>query len=779
MRFVTCTSRARVGGRGTLRVMRALDDPQLRPFLPLLYLAWADGDLVPDELSKLGALVDSQPWLDHDARARIHAALDEPPAPAELHAWLGAIRRAAGTLPESERHQIAGLCAALTEGDPDPRVAEALETALAILGVHPRELAHVAFPSSPRAPAPEHARRFDPAAMRALLDGDYAPVRDAVRTFLDDPARRLDPAMDHHAKREKVLAELRALAEAGFGARAFPGVTSEGDDLGPFMASFETLGFGDLSLLVKYGVQFGLFGGSIFFLGEDAQRERYLADVASLALPGCYAMTELGHGSNVMALETTATWEDGAFVVHTPSESARKEWIGNAACHGRMATVFAQLHVGEEEHGVHALLVPIRDENGDALPGVRIDDCGHKLGLNGVDNGRLWFDRVRVPRENLLSRFGRVTEDGVYESEIPSATKRFFTMLGTLVAGRICVGSGAVSASKAGLAIALRYGAARRQFGPPGEPEIRLNDYPAHRRRLLPVLAQSYATSFAIDEVRSRYLKAGEDEMREIEALAAGVKAYATDHATFALQRCREACGGQGYLSVNRIGPLKSDTDVFTTFEGDNTVLMQLAGKALISGWKRRLGDSRTLGMLRFVGRKVAREVTKANPIVSRRTTADHLRSRDFHLGAMRYREEQLTESAALRIKARIDDGEPPHAAFIAAQTDVIAAAHAHVERFVLETFVQRIDAAPEELREPLDTLCDLWALWRIEAALAYYLEHGVVESAKAGAVRECVDALLERVAPDALTYVESFGIPDACLGAPIAFEDPATRPMV
>ena len=85
---------------------------------------------------------------------------------------------------------------------------------------------------------------------------------------------------------------------------------------------------------------------------------------------------------------------------------------------------------------MHALLVPLRSEAGEVLEGIRLEDCGSKLGLDGVDNGRLWFDAVRVPRENLLDRYATVSEEGVYHSAIESPTKRFFAMLATLIQGR-------------------------------------------------------------------------------------------------------------------------------------------------------------------------------------------------------------------------------------------------------------------------------------------------------------------------------------------------------
>src|SRR5438105_3999648 len=174
-------------------------------------------------------------------------------------------------------------------------------------------------------------------------------------------------------------------------------------DPGANIAAFETLALGDLSLLVKFGVQFGLWGGSVQQLGTRRHHERYLKATATLELAGCFAMTESGHGSNVQELRTTATYDpsSGEFVINTPDDDACKEYIGNAACHGRVATVFAQLIVDGESHGVHALVVPLREQDGTVCTGVRIEDSGEKMGLNGVDNGRIWFDNVGVPREAL------------------------------------------------------------------------------------------------------------------------------------------------------------------------------------------------------------------------------------------------------------------------------------------------------------------------------------------------------------------------------------------
>ncbi len=488
------------------------------------------------------------------------------------------------------------------------------------------------------------------------------------------------------------------------------------DDPGAAIAVFETLAYGDLSVLVKFGVQFGLWGGSILQLGTAHHHEAYLARIASLELPGCYGMTETGHGSNVRDLETVACYdaEAGGFVVHTPSPDARKDWIGNAALHGRMATVFAQLEVGGTRHGVHAFVVPIRDGDGQPLPGVTITDRDEKVGLNGVDNGTLSFHDVRIPRGNLLNRFGEVTPEGVYSSPIPSSGRRFFTMLGTLVAGRVSVAAASVSAAKTALTVAIRYGDRRRQFGPFGSEEAPVLDYRVHQRLLLPRLATTYGLHFAVRDLIRRYTAAPDGA---VEVDAAGLKAYASTSAVATIQACREACGGQGYLAANRLGVLRNDVDAFTTFEG---------AKGLLSGYGDELGDLRLWGMLRHVAERAGVRLTQMHPVVTRRTDEDHLRDPEFHVAAFRYREDRLLASAARRLRDLLEDGVHSFDAMNRTQDHLVTLARSHVERLVLERFRNAVVRAPTPgLSEVLDGLATLYALATMETNRAWYLESG------------------------------------------------------
>src|SRR3954454_15127153 len=315
----------------------------------------------------------------------------------------------------------------------------------------------------------------DVPALRSLLDGTYVEIRNLTRKRLVEHAAILQDARELSTAdfRERVLQVVKELASTGQTGMGFPAEHGGGGDIGASIAAFETLALGDLSVVVKAGVQFGLFGGAILQLGTKPHHDAYLEDLIRGRLLGCFAMTESGHGSNVQALGTTATYDAEAheWVIDTPDDRARKDYIGNAATHASHAVVFAQLVIEGESQGVHAFVVPIRDEDGKPAPGVRIEDCGRKIGLNGVDNGRLWFDGVRVPRTNLLDRYAVVTEDGRYFSDIENPDRRFFTMLGTLVQGRVCVGGAGINASKVALAIAIGYAHHRRQFGNPGSGE--------------------------------------------------------------------------------------------------------------------------------------------------------------------------------------------------------------------------------------------------------------------------------------------------------------------
>ncbi len=624
---------------------------------------------------------------------------------------------------------------------------------------------------------------IDPGVLGDFMDQPYAEIRARGRELLGHPEfTPVDPEISATEYREETLKRAKLLADEGQTTLGLPAELGGGGNIGGSIAAFETLAFGDLSLLVKTGVQFGLWGGAVLQLGTERHHQKYLPGTASLEIPGCFAMSETGHGSDVQSVQTTATYdlETQEFVINTPTERDRKDWIGNAAAHARYAAVFAQLIIGAQVHGVHAFVVPIRNRKGRVIDRVRIEDCGHKMGLNGVDNGRLYFDHLRVPRENLLDRYASVAPDGSYSSPIESDTGRFFTMVGTLVQGRVSVAGAGLSVSKVALTTAIRHGLRRRQFGPPeSDQEVPLLDYRAHQRRLFPLLARTYALHFIQREMVRDLDKIFGGELddpearRELETRAAGIKAYATWHAVESIQAGREACGGIGFLTSSGYASRKDDAEIFVTFEGDNTVLLQLVAKSLLTGYREEFGNLDPLGMAgfvaaqvieRFVERSAARELWGRiwDDITPNSEEEDDLANRGYQLALFAWREDHILSSAARRIKGGIDDGYDAFTVFNAAQDHVLVAARSHIDRQILEAFNRGVDDCHDESLKPmLDRLCDLYALTTIEQHRGWYQEHGRISSTRSKAVIRSVNRLCDELRPHAEDLVTALRVPD------------------
>ena len=768
--------------------------PRLTAFAPLLYVAWSDGQLSERESEGLGGRL---AHLDADERAVLEPWLDPdaPPTSTELFRLLRMIRERVARLPTKNRAGLVQLGMELGEATPSEAEATALRELEGVLGLDRVDgMSFFAPRPGSEQTFDEDEASFDVHALRRELDGDYAEDWEKIRALITDERLDLRQGLSTHAYRDLVFRWLQVVAGEGVGLLSFPTAIGGQGRVDRFVKCFEALSMHDLNLVVKMGVQFGLFGGAVMNLGTESHHDRFLPAIARCELLGGFAMTELGHGSNVRELETVARFdvERDAFVLHTPSLTARKEWIGNAALHGRAMVVFAQLETPCEDepgryegHGVHAFFVRVRDDEGALLPGVLVEDCGHKMGLNGVDNGRLWFDHVLVPREDLLDRYGQVDARGRYSSPIASASKRFFTMLGTLVGGRVSVAPGAVSAAKVALATAVRYGALRRQFGAQGQPEQVLLDYPAHQLSLIPKVAHTYALHFAVANLQqqfSRFATAnargqeaeqeeGTMDGRALEGLAAGIKALSTWHAIDATQAARERCGGMGYLTVNRIAQMRRDVDVFATFEGDNVVLMQLVAKGLLSGFARELADDLFATVLTQIGERAKRAIAEQNPLTRRKTDDEHLRSAEFHADTLHYRTQHLLVSAARRFKKRVDEGMDPFAAATDIQDHLLALSRAHMEEEVARAFRAGVEGCEDEaLRLVLEKLRALHAMDIIHRDAAWFLENDYFERSKSRALRKAHAALCRELRNDAVPLVDAFGVPDAMLG-PIAFE--------
>lgn len=758
--------------------------PGILTMLPMFYVGWSDSVLSPSEIALIHGKLSKADFLTESEKEYLIMYTDpkNPPSEAIFKEWVEVLRENAHDLEGIEKKSLVQLGIEMAQSSTSfqedkpwnaPNAVKAIEDIQSAMGLDNDSSIRLLLSKVDTGAVNKVCNEcsFESKKLQAILDGDKAEVIDRVKNLLLDPFFKYSLEPNKEEKRKTTLDQVKALADQGLGAYAFPAEYGGGGRVGDHITVFETLAYGDLSLLIKFGVQFGLFGGSVYNLGTEKHHRKYVEPLGKAELLGCFAMTETGHGSNVRGLLTTATYDHRtqSIVVHSPSEDAGKEYIGNAL-HSTMAAVFAQLIVDGENHGVHAILVPLRDQNDNLLEGIRVEDCGYKIGLNGVDNGRIWFDNVTVPVENLLDKYGSINNAGVYESPIKNPNKRFFTMLGALVVGRICVGQAGVNASKSALAIAIKYAAKRRQFASKdGEEETLLIDYPTHQRRLFPRLAKTYGYYLAIGKLGEDYIDADEDQMRKIETKAAGLKSMATWHATDTIQECREACGGKGYLSENRFDALKGDSDIFTTFEGDNTVLLQLVAKGLLTEFKQSFHDEGFTAVIRYLGDRIGNTMVGYNPIYTRNTSSDHLLDRGFHLHAFRFREKKLLISLSQRMQDYLKKRIAPYDAFLKCQNHMIELAKSYVERLVLRSFDQKIESTPQgPEKDALVKMCNLYALSVIEEHKGWFLESDYMDGSKTKAIRRLVTKLCAEIRPDALSYVDAFGIPDELLGAQI-----------
>ena len=759
--------------------------PGVLSLLPLFYVGWSDSVLSPSEMSLIHSAINDMKILTKEDKKYLLKWSDpkKPPTPEVFDYWYRTIKKLSKDLPHEKKDELVKLGVEIAQKKSTyDEIWEEIETMEALrkmekaLGIQNSSSASILLNRlDPELTVKgDEKSSFSVEELKQVLDGKYAETKDRMRKILSDPLFDNEYQPDKDIFRLLTLKRTKALADQGVSAYSFPKKYGGGERKGDHLAVFEMLAYSDLSLTIKFGVQFGLFGGALYLLGTEKHHKKYLEAMHKAELLGCFAMTETGHGSNVKDLQTTIIYDKkkDELEIHSPDFASGKEYIGNAL-HSRMAAVFGQLIVNGENHGIHAVLVPLRDEKGNTLEGIKIEDCGYKLGLNGVDNGRIWFDHVRVPRENLLNKYGDINEKGEYTSIIKNPSRRFFTMLGALVLGRISVGKAGVNCSKSALTIAIKYGLQRRQFSQrEGAKETLLMDYPTHQKRLLPKLARTYAYDFAIAQLMDKYIDASPEEIRKIETQAAGLKSVATWHATRTIQECREACGGKGYLRENRFADIKADADIFTTFEGDNTVLMQLVAKGLLTEFKQTFHDDGYKAVINYLFTRIKNVVDENRPLSKRNTDSNHLLSEEFLKHAFRYRYKKNLIGLSNRMQKFIKRRTDPFQAFLRTQEHLVELGHAYIEHYTLRAFYTKISEQQNpEIKEILTKVCQLYALSTINEKKGWFLENDYIEGGKTKAIRRVITKLCQELRPDALGLVEAFGIPDAILKAPIALQ--------
>lgn len=552
------------------------------------------------------------------------------------------------------------------------------------------------------------------------------------------------------------------------------------DDEETYLYRCMLLGQIDMGAFARYAIHHAVWGGAIKGAGTPEQYEFWVKK-GSLSVKkfyGSFSMTELGHGSNLVGLETTATFDRDAdeFVINTPNVAATKWWIGGAADTATHTAVFARLIVDGEDHGVKTFVVQLRDvETHNLMPGIAVGDCGKKMGRQGTDNGWIQFTHVRIPRPNMLMRYCHVDSDG-------NVTEPMMAQMayGALLAGRVGMAMDSYFTSRKFLTISLRYATIRRAFAAGGGQETKLIDYPYHQRRLLPLMAQTYAIKCTADKVREQFVKVTDmllnldvsdqeavpkaiAEAKELFSVSAGVKAITTWACAHTIDQCRQACGGHGYSAYNGFGRAYSDWVIQCTWEGDNNILCLSAGRALVQ-------SNRAVRAGKPVGGPTAYLAAPAGPP---KLAGRNLYDPKVMIGAWETVSRALINRTTDEYEALAKTGLSTAQAYEELSQQRFLCTRIHTRLHMVKNFYERIaEEGTEFTKGPLTLLANLYAFWSVEEEAGIFLREAYITPQELKYISAEIRKQLLEVRKDVIGYTDAFNVPDFFLNSAIGRAD-------
>eukprot|EP01018_Ginkgo_biloba_P002589 Gb_10686 [translate_table: standard] len=516
-------------------------------------------------------------------------------------------------------------------------------------------------------------------------------------------------------------------------------------------------------------LHWGMFIPAIKGQATDEQQQEWLPLAYKMQIIGCYAQTELGHGSNVQGLETTAAFDPNSdeFIINSPTLTSSKWWPGGLGKVSTHAIVYARLITNGHDYGVHAFLVQIRSlEDHQPLPGVTVADIGMKFGngaYNTVDNGLLQFDHIRIPRKQMLMRLSEVTREGKYmQSDVPRQL-----LYGAMVYVRQTIVSSASNYLSRAVCIAVRYSAVRRQFGSQaGGPEVQVIDYKTQQHKLFPLLATAYAFRFVGEWLKWLYLDVTRrlqtndfSTLAEAHACTAGLKSLTTSVTADGIEDCRKLCGGHGYLCTSGLPELFAVYVPACTYEGDNTVLLLQVARFLMKTLSQMGSQKNPVGTAAYLG--------QVNYLLSNNcgaSKAEDWLKPSVVLEAFEARSARLAVNCATRI-TRAANAE---AGFSELSSELAEAARAHCQLIVVSKFIEKVqqDIPGEGVKRPLEELCSVYSLSLLHNHRGDFLSTGYLTSEQAALASDQLRVLYSQVRPNAVALVDAFNYTDHFLGS-------------
>ncbi|XP_021536659.1 peroxisomal acyl-coenzyme A oxidase 1 isoform X1 [Neomonachus schauinslandi] len=515
----------------------------------------------------------------------------------------------------------------------------------------------------------------------------------------------------------------------------------------------------------------GMFLPTLLHQATAEQQERFFMPAWNLEIIGTYAQTEMGHGTHLRGLETTATYdpETQEFILNSPTVTSIKWWPGGLGKTSNHAIVLAQLITKGKCYGLHAFIVPIREiGTHKPLPGITVGDIGPKFGYDEMDNGYLKMDNYRIPRENMLMKYAQVKPDGTYVK--PVSNKLTY---GTMVFVRsFLVGEAARSLSKA-CTIAIRYSAVRHQSEiKPGEPEPQILDFQTQQYKLFPLLATAYAFQFVGAYMKETYHRINEDigqgdlsELPELHALTAGLKAFTSWTTNAAIEACRMACGGHGYSHCSGLPNIYVTFTPTCTFEGENTVMMLQTARFLMKSYDQVHAGKLVCGMVSYLNGLPTQRIQPQQVAVW--PAVVDIDSPDSLTEAYKLRAARLVEVAAKNLQNEVIHRKSKEVAWNLTSVDLVRASEAHCHYVVVKLFSEKLlKIEDKSVHAVLRNLCLLYCLYGISQKAGDFLQGGIMTESQITQVNQRIKELLIAIRPDAVALVDAFDFQDVTLGS-------------
>ncbi|XP_050313924.1 probable peroxisomal acyl-coenzyme A oxidase 1 [Anthonomus grandis grandis] len=601
-----------------------------------------------------------------------------------------------------------------------------------------------------------------------LLDGGSKKTeerRAREKFFLEDPELKSKIPLEYLSHKEKyeeavrkaclVFKKVQQLQNEGKG-----GMDNFREILGGQIGS-AILGDGNPLTL-----HYVMFIPTIMGQGTFEQQAEWIQKAWECSIIGTYAQTELGHGTFIRGLETTATYDPKSeeFILNSPTLTSFKWWPGGLGHSANYAVVVAQLYTKGKCQGIHPFIVQLRDKDTHMpLPGIQIGEIGCKLGMNSTNNGFLGFKNVRIPRNSMLMKNNQVLPDGTYVSS-PSSKLTY----GTMIFVRVVLVQDAATYLKKAVTIATRYSAVRRQCQiKPEDPETPIIDYVTQQHKLFPNIATAFAFQYAANwlweiynDVNSQLETGKMDNLPELHATSCVLKAVSTADAALGIETCRLACGGHGYMTASNLPSTYGLVTAMCTYEGENTVLLLQSARFLIKMWQNRnnLQHFPTLSYL-------CTPLTQKIPFN---------KSVDWIITILQKTSARKIELASNHINIRIDKGETSELAWNNTSIELVEAADIHGRAFIVQTFHESVKKlkVSYELNVVLNQLVQLYAVTQALKMAGHILRFSDMNGSELGALQNWLEDLLSVMRPNAVGLVDSFDFRDEVLASALGAAD-------